>query len=61
MALANYVPCISQEGACIARLRAHRLMSWPDDSSLTEEEEGEREEEEEHKEGEEWEEAGPEP
>ena len=53
VALANYVPCISQEGACIARLWACCLVSWPDDSSSTEEEE------EEHKEGEEWKEAGP--
>ena len=60
MALANYVPCISQEGVCIVRLRACCLVSWPNDSSLTEEEEEEQEEEEEHEEGEEQEEAGPE-
>ena len=68
MALANHVPHISQEGACIARLRACRLMSWPDDSSSQEEEEedeqeeeeeDEQEEEEEHKEAEEQGEVGP--
>ena len=61
VALANYVPRISQEGAHIARLGACCLMSWPDDSSWMEEEEVEQEEEEECEEGEEWEEAGPEP
>ena len=29
MALVNYVPCASQEGAHIARLRAHHLVSGP--------------------------------
>ena len=43
------------------RLRACCLVSWPDDSSLMEEEEEEQEEEEEHEEREEWEEVGPEP
>ena len=60
VALANYVPRISQEGTRIVRLGAYRLMNWPNDSSSMEEEE-EREEEEEHEEGEEWKEAGPEP
>ena len=55
VALANYVPCISQEGACIVRLGARCLVSWPDDSSLTEEEEVE------HEEREKWEEVGPKP
>ena len=53
MALANYVPCISQEGAHIARLGAHHLVSWPNNSSSMEEEEEEQEEEEKHEEGEE--------
>ena len=44
MALANYVPCVSQEAAWIARLRAHQLVSWPADSSTSEEEEEEQEE-----------------
>ena len=57
MALANYVPRASQEGAHIARLGAHHLVSWPNDSSLQEEE---QEEEEEHKEVEEQGEVGPE-
>ena len=56
MALANYVPHTSQEGACIARLRAHCLMSWPDDSSSQEEEEEDEQEEEEEVEQEEEEE-----
>ena len=60
--LVNYVPCVTQEGACIARLRTCRLMSWPDDStSQEEEEEDEQEEEEEHKEAEEQGEVGPKP
>ena len=59
VALANYVPHVSQEGAFIARLRTHHLVSWPDSSSSQEEEEDEQEEEEEYEEGEEWEEAGP--
>ena len=59
VALANYVPRISQEGACIVRLRAHCLVSWPNDSSSVEEEEEEQEEEEEHEEGEEQGEVGP--
>ena len=54
VALANYVPCISQEGARIARLGACHLVSWPDDSSSQEEEE------EEHEEVEEQGEVGPE-
>ena len=45
VALVNYVPCVSQEVARIMRLRAHHLMSWPDDSSSMEEEEEEQEEE----------------
>ena len=55
MALANYVPCIPQEAAWIARLGTHRLVSWPSNSSTLEEEE------EEQGEGEEREEADPEP
>ena len=68
VALANYMPRISKEAAHIARLRAHHLMSWPNDSSSQEEkeneqeeeEEDEQEEEEEHVEVEEQGEAGPE-
>ena len=41
VALANYVPHVSQEAAWIARLGAHRLVSWPADSSTSEEEEQE--------------------
>ena len=59
MVLANYVPHVSQEGACIVRLGACLLVSWPDNSSSMEEEEEEQEEEEEHEEGEEEGEAGP--
>ena len=44
-ALANYVPCVSQETAQIARLGAHRLVSWPADSSMSEEEEEEQKQE----------------
>ena len=44
MALANYVPHVSQEAAWIARLRACRLVSWPANSSMSEEEEEEQEE-----------------
>ena len=58
VALANYVPHISQEVAQIARLGARQLMSWPADPSTSEEEDEEHEEEE-QKEGEEWEEADP--
>ena len=47
VALVNYVPCISQEGAHIARLGAHCLVSWPDDSTSQQEGEEEQEEEEE--------------
>ena len=54
MALANYMPRISQEVAQIARLGAHRLVSWPADSSMSEEEEEQGQEEEQ-------EEADPEP
>ena len=56
VALANYVPCISQEAAHIASLGAHCLMSWPNDSSSQEEEEeedGKEEEEEDEQEEEE--------
>ena len=60
MVLANYMPCIAQEAAQIARLGARRLMSWPADSSTSEEEEEEQGEEEEQEEGEEWEEVDPE-
>ena len=52
VALANFVPCISQEAARIAGLGAHCLMSWPDSSS--------EEEEDEHKEAEGQGEVGPE-
>ena len=47
VALVNYVPCASQEGACIARLWARRLVSWPNNSSSQEEEEEDVQEEEE--------------
>ena len=39
MALANYVPCVLAEVAWITRLGAHRIVSCPDDSSKSEEEE----------------------
>ena len=39
LALANYVPCIPAEAAQITRLRVHRIVSCPDDSSMLEEEE----------------------
>ena len=51
VALANFVPHVSQEVAHIAGLGTHHLMSWPD-NSLEEEEE----EEEDEQEGDEWEE-----
>ena len=38
VALANYVPCIPDEVAQITRLGAHRLVSWPNNSSTSEEE-----------------------
>ena len=38
VALANYVPCIPEEAARIARLGACQIVSWPDDSSTSEEE-----------------------
>ena len=60
VALANYVPRITQEVAQIARLGAHRLVSWPADSSMSEEEDEEQEEDE-QEEGKEQEEADPEP
>ena len=41
IALANYVPCIPDEAARIARLGAHQMVSWPEDSSTLEEEEEE--------------------
>ena len=44
VALVNFMPCIPQEAAHIARLRAHHLMSWPDDSSEEEEGDGQAEE-----------------
>ena len=44
VALANYMPCVSQEAAQITRLGACRLVSWPADSSMSEEEEEEQEE-----------------
>ena len=61
VALANYMLCVPQEAAQIARLGAHQLMSWPADSSMLEEEEEEQSTEEEQEEGEEWEEVDPEP
>ena len=45
MALANFMPRIPQEVARIARLGAHCLVSWLDDSSLEEEDNGQAEEE----------------
>ena len=39
VAMANYVPCIPEEAAQIVRLGAHQLVSWPNDSSILEEEE----------------------
>ena len=39
IALANYFPHIPEEAAQIMRLGAHRLVSWPNDSSTLEEEE----------------------
>ena len=70
VALANYVPHIPQEVDCMAELRAHHLMSWPNDSSSEEEDNGQTEEEDgepegdkpvgdEHKEEEGWGEADP--
>ena len=47
VALANYVPHVSQEVARITRFGAHQLVSWPVDSS-TSEEEGEEQEEMDH-------------
>ena len=59
VALANFMPCIPHEVARIARLRAHHLMSWPDNSSLEEEDDGQAEEEDDgqvEEEEDEWEE-----
>ena len=39
IALANYVKRIPEEAVWIARLGAHQIVSWPDDSSMSEEEE----------------------
>ena len=61
MALANYVPHVSQEVAQIVRLGAQRLVSWPINSSTSEEEEEKQEEEEEQEQEEEQEEVGPKP
>ena len=44
MALVNFVPHIPKEVAHIARLRAHCLVSWPDNSSSEEEGDGQAEE-----------------
>ena len=44
VALANYVPRVSQEVARITRLGACQLVSWPANSSTSEEEEEEQEE-----------------
>ena len=54
--LANYVPCVYQEMARIVRLGACQLVSWPTNSSMSEEEDKELEEEEEQKErnGKKW-------
>ena len=41
MALGNYILCVPQEVAWIARLGAHRLVSWPANSSTSEEEDEE--------------------
>ena len=46
MALANFVPCIPQEAAHIARLGACCLVSWPNNSSSEGEDDGQAEEEE---------------
>ena len=46
VALANYVPCVPQEVACIAGLGAHHLVSWPNDSSSEKEEDWQAEDEE---------------
>ena len=54
VALANFVPCIPQEVTRISRLEAHCLVSWADDSSSEEEDNGQAEGEE----GE-WEEEDP--
>ena len=43
IALENYVPCIHKEVAQIVRLGACCVVSWPNDSSTSEEEEGEEE------------------
>ena len=43
--LANYVSCIPQEVAHITGLRAHCLVSWPNNSSSEEEDNGQVEEE----------------
>ena len=45
VALANYVPCISQEVAHIAGLRTCHLVSWSNNSSSEEENDGQVEEE----------------
>ena len=37
VALANYVPCIPEEMAQIVRLGACQLVSWPTNSSTSEE------------------------
>ena len=39
VALVNYVPCVPAKVAQIARLGAHQIVSCPDDSSMSEEEE----------------------
>ena len=43
MALANYIPCVSQKVAQIMRLGIRRLVSWSANSSTSEEEEEEEE------------------
>ena len=51
MTLANYIPCVPQEVACITELRARHLMSWPNNSSSEEEDDEQMEEEDGEQEG----------
>ena len=57
VALANFVPHIPQEVACIAELRACHLVGWSNDSSLEEEDDEQMEEEDGEPEGDEHKEA----
>ena len=61
MALVNFVPCDPQEVACIARLGAHHLVSWPDNSSSEEEDDDNGQSEEEDNDDGQAEEEGGEP